>query len=86
MTRAEGDAADGPPISGSEWARSATTGGSWDKRGDTRWLYVVFFLLTMAQSLPLTAIQVVLNRDLGLQERPEALNRFFAVEFSMSTL
>ena len=85
MTRAEGDAADGP-VSGSEWARSATTGGGWDKRGDTRWLYVVFFLLTMAQSLPLTAIQVVLNRDLGLQERPEALNRFFAVEFSMSML
>ena len=55
-------------------------------RGDTRWRYVVVFLLTMAQSLPLTAIQVVLNRDLGLQERPEALNRFFAVEFSMSTL
>ena len=85
MTRAEGDAADGP-VSGSEWARSATTGGGWDKRGDTRWLYVVFFLLTMAQSLPLTAIQVVLNRDLGLQEHPEALNRFFAVEFSMSML
>ena len=50
------------------------------------WLYAVFFLLTMAQSLPLTAIQVVLNRDLGLQERPEELNRFFAVEFSMSML
>lgn len=73
------------PVSGSEWARSAFSGG-WDKRGDTRWLYAVFFLLTMAQSLPLTAIQVVLNRDLGLQERPEALNRFFAVEFSMSML
>jgi len=80
----EGTAA-GRPVSGSEWARSAFSGG-WDKRGDTRWLYAVFFLLTMAQSLPLTAIQVVLNRDLGLQERPEALNRFFAVEFSMSML
>ena len=80
----EGTAA-GRPVSGSEWARSAFSGG-WDKRGDTRWLYAVFFLLTMAQSLPLTAIQVVLNRDLGLQERPEELNRFFAVEFSMSML
>ena len=80
----EGTAA-GRPVSGSDWARSAFSGG-WDKRGDTRWLYAVFFLLTMAQSLPLTAIQVVLNRDLGLQERPEALNRFFAVEFSMSML
>ena len=51
----EGTAA-GRPVSGSAWARSAFSGG-WDKRGDTRWLYAVFFLLTMAQSLPLTAIQ-----------------------------
>ena len=50
------------------------------------WLYAVFFLLTMAQALPLTAVQVLLNRDLGLERRPELVNRFFAVEFSMSTL
>ena len=49
------------------------------------WLYAVFFLLTMAQALPLTAVQVLLNRDLGLERRPELVNRF-AVEFSMSTL
>ena len=30
--------------------------------------------------------QVLLNRDLGLQSRPEAVNRYFAVEFSMSAL
>lgn len=36
--------------------------------------------------LPLTAINVLLNRDLGLQARPEAVNRYFAVEFSMSAL
>ena len=40
----------------------------------------------MAQALPLTAVQVLLNRDLGLERRPELVNRFFAVEFSMSTL
>jgi hypothetical protein len=29
---------------------------------------------------------VLLNRDLGLQSRPEAVNRYFAVEFSMAGL
>ena len=50
------------------------------------WLYAVFFLLTMSQALPLTAIQVLLNRDLGLAERPEQVNKYFAVEFSASML
>ena len=50
------------------------------------WLYATFFLLTMAQALPLTAINVLLNRDLDLQSRPEVVNRYFAVEFSMSML
>jgi len=50
------------------------------------WLYVVYFLLTMSQALPLTAIQVLLNRDLGLAERPEQVNKYFAVEFSASAL
>ena len=50
------------------------------------WLYAVFFLLTMSQALPLTAIQVLLNRDLGLAQKPEVVNKYFAVEFSMSTL
>jgi hypothetical protein len=40
----------------------------------------------MAQALPLTAIQVLLNRDLGLAERPEQVNKYFAVEFSASAL
>jgi hypothetical protein len=40
----------------------------------------------MAQVLPLTAMQVMLNRDLGLESRPEAINRYFAVEFSMNML
>ena len=51
-----------------------------------RWLYAVLFLLTMAQALPLTAIQVLLNRELGLQDKPEVINNYFALEFSMSTL
>ena len=50
------------------------------------WLYAVYFLLTMSQALPLTAIQVLLNRDLGLAERPEQVNKYFAVEFSASML
>ena len=61
------------------------------ERADTEkrtceWLYVVYFLLTMSQALPLTAIQVLLNRDLGLAERPEQVNKYFAVEFSASML
>ena len=61
------------------------------ERADTEkrtreWLYAVFFLLSMAQALPLTAIQVLLNRDLGLAERPEQVNKYFAVEFSASML
>lgn len=51
-----------------------------------RWLYAVFFLLTMSQALPLTAIQVLLNRELGFQNKPEVINNYFALEFSMSTL
>ena len=50
------------------------------------WLYAVFFLLTAAQALPLTAIQHLLNRELGLEDHPETINRFFAVEFAVSTL
>lgn len=50
------------------------------------WLYAVFFLLSMSQALPLTAIQVLLNRDLGLAETPEQVNKYFAVEFSASML
>ena len=58
-----------------------------DREKRTReWLYAVFFLLTMSQALPLTAIQVLLNRDLGMAERPEQVNKYFAVEFSASML
>ena len=34
---------------------------------DGWWLYAVFFLLTGSQVLPLTAISLLLNRDLGLE-------------------
>ena len=33
---------------------------------------------------PLTAIQHLLNRELGLEDHPETINRFFAVEFAVS--
>lgn len=74
--------------------QSLTRGGSCEtraERADTEkrtceWLYAVYFLLTMSQALPLTAIQALLNRDLGLAERPEQVNKYFAVEFSASML
>lgn len=72
---------------GSGLGGRAGSGGDGDDGAEgSWWLYATFFLLTMAQALPLTAIQVLLNRDLGLQSRPEAVNRYFAVEFSMSML
>ena len=89
MSRArEGTAADVPPRPPRGRPRASDLDDA-DDADDVRahfWLYAVFFLLTMAQALPLTAIQVLLNRDLGLERRPELVNRFFAVEFSMSTL
>ena len=36
------------------------------------WLYATFFLLTATQCLPITANQVLLNREMGLEDRPEA--------------
>ncbi len=50
------------------------------------YLYLVFFLLSAAQALPITATALVLNDDLGMRSRPEALNAYFAVEFSLSAL
>ena len=72
-------------------SRGSSVGSTRAEKADTEkrtreWLYAVFFLLSMAQALPLTAIQVLLNRDLGLAERPEQVNKYFAVEFSASAL
>ena len=56
---------------------------------DTRaryYLYAVYFLLSMSQALPMTATQVLLNRDLGFSDRPELVNAYFAAEFSASAL
>ena len=74
-----------PPAPGSD--RDAASSSSFvDAFRRDFWLYGVFFLLTAAQALPLTAIQHLLNRELGLEDHPETINRFFAVEFAVSTL
>lgn len=74
-----------PPAPGSD--RDAASSSSFvDAFRRDFWLYAVFFLLTAAQALPLTAIQHLLNRELGLEDHPETINRFFAVEFAVSTL
>ena len=89
MVPSRGGTADDVPPRSSRGLPRVSDLDDLDDADDVRahfWLYAVFFLLTMAQALPLTAVQVLLNRDLGLERRPELVNRFFAVEFSMSTL